>query len=225
MNDLDYIKKVPIFAELSEEELEMVAKLVKTRKYRKNMFIFTEGEPGEAVYFVKTGKVKISKMVEDGREHVLNIMQEGDIFGEVVLFNGGNYPATSEVIEDAEVGILRNEDLENLMRQNVDIAIDMLKIMSRRLKNASSQIRDLALKDALSRTAGLLLKLSEAFGTETEEGVVINLSLNRQELANMVGLTRETVTRVLSDLKRTKVIETDKNQITILNKRKLICCI
>jgi CRP/FNR family transcriptional regulator len=120
---------------------------------------------------------------------------------------------------------LRNEDLENLMRQNVDIAIDMLKIMSRRLKNASSQIRDLALKDALSRTAGLLLKLSEAFGTETEEGVVINLSLNRQELANMVGLTRETVTRVLSDLKRTKVIETDKNQITILNKRKLICCI
>ncbi|MBZ4654315.1 MAG: transcriptional regulator, Crp/Fnr family [Peptococcaceae bacterium] len=225
MNDLDYIKKVPIFAELSEEELEMVAKLVKTRKYRKNMFIFTEGEPGEAVYFVKTGKVKISKMVEDGREHVLNIMQEGDIFGEVVLFNGGNYPATSEVIEDAEVGILRNEDLENLMRQNVDIAIDMLKIMSRRLKNASSQIRDLALKDALSRTAGLLLKLSEAFGTETEEGVVINLSLSRQELANMVGLTRETVTRVLSDLKRTKVIETDKNQITILNKRKLICCI
>ncbi len=225
MNDLDYIKKVPIFAELSEEELEMVAKLVKTRKYRKNMFIFTEGESGEAVYFVKTGKVKISKMVEDGREHVLHIMQEGDIFGEVVLFNGGNYPATSEVIEDAEVGILRNEDLENLMRQNVDIAIDMLKIMSRRLQNASSQIRDLALKDALSRTAGLLLKLSEAFGTETEEGVVINLSLNRQELANMVGLTRETVTRVLSDLKRTKVIDTDKNQITILNKRKLICCI
>ncbi|MFZ5753841.1 MAG: Crp/Fnr family transcriptional regulator [Bacillota bacterium] len=225
MNDLDYIKKVPIFAELSEKELEMVAKMVKTRKYRKNMFIFTEGEPGEAVYFVKTGKVKISKMVEDGREHVIHIMQQGDIFGEVVLFNGGNYPATSEVIEDAEVGILRNEDLENLMRQNVDIAIDMLKIMSRRLQNASSQIRDLALKDALSRTAGLLLKLSEAFGTETEEGVVINLSLSRQELANMVGLTRETVTRVLSDLKRTKVIETDKNQITILNKRKLICCI
>lgn len=225
MNDLDYLKKVPIFAELSEEELEMVAKMVKTRKYRKNMFIFTEGEPGEAVYFVKTGKVKISKMVEDGREHVIHIMQQGDIFGEVVLFNGGNYPATSEVIEDAEIGVLRNEDLENLMRQNVDIAIDMLKIMSRRLQSASSQIRDLALKDALSRTAGLLLKLSEAFGTETEEGVVINLSLSRQELANMVGLTRETVTRVLSDLKRTKVIQTDKNQITILNKRKLICCI
>jgi len=220
-NIVDSLRRVPIFADLSNEDLTKVAGLVSIRNYKKNMIIFMEGEPGEGLYFVKTGRVKIAKSTPDGREQILHFLQDGDIFAEVVLFDGGAYPATAEVLEDARVGIIRNRDLDGLIKENPDIALSLLKVMARKLRLAQATIKELALKDTFGRVVGILLKLAREYGAKTPEGTMIHLPLSRQELANYAGTTRETVTRILGDLKKSKAISIDKQKICIINEEKL----
>lgn len=217
----EYLGKIPMFRDLLPEELEQISGLARVRNYKKNMIIFMEGEPGEALYFVISGKVKISKTTADGKEQILHILQHGDVFAEVVLIDRGPYPATAEVIEPGQIGMLRNDDIENLVRRNPEIALKLLKLMSKRLRMAQMQIRDLALKDTYGRLAGMLLILGKEHGEETAGGVKIDLPLSRQELANLIGTTRETVTRVLGDFKKYKCIDLDKQAIIIINQEKL----
>lgn len=217
----EYFAKIPLFRDLAEEELDEISRLARVRNYKKNMIIFMEGEPGEALYFVVSGKVKITKTSSDGREQILHIFQHGDVFAEVVLMDGGPYPATAEVIEAGQIGMLMNQDVENLIRAKPDIAIKLLRIMSKRLRMAQAQVRDLALKDTYGRLAGMLLMLGREHGEDTPNGIKIDLPLSRQELANLIGTTRETVTRVLSDFKKYKCLELDKHTIIITNQNKL----
>lgn len=217
----EYFAKIPLFHDLSTDEINSISGLARVRNYKKNMIIFMEGEPGEALYFVISGKVKISKTTEDGREQILHLLQHGDVFAEVVLIDGGPYPATAEVIETAQIGMLMNKDVENLIRSNPDIAIKLLKIMSKRLRLAQRQVRDLALKDTYGRLAGMLLMLGKEHGKETDQGIRIELPLSRQELANLIGTTRETVTRVLGDFKKYKCIELEKQVIILIDRTKL----
>lgn len=214
-------RKVPLFRDLTDEELHEVSLLAKVRNYRKNMLIFMEGEPGEAMYFVLSGKVKIFLMTEDGREHIIHLLQNGDVFAEVVLIDRGPYPASAEVLEEGQIGMLANDDVENLIRNKPEIALKMLRIMCKRLRHAQIQVRDLALKDTYGRVASMLLMLAKDHGQETPAGVIIDLSLSRQELANLIGTTRETVTRVLGDFKKYKCIELEKQAITIIDQEKL----
>lgn len=217
----EYLAKIPIFKDLANEEIQAIGQLARVRNYKKNMLIFMEGEPGEALYFVITGKVKISKMTEDGREQILHILQPGDVFAEVVLIDRGPYPATAETIEAGQIGLLMNDDVENLIRSTPDIAIKLLRLMSKRLRMAQIQVRDLALKDTYGRLASMLLMLGKDHGEETPDGMKIDLPLSRQELANLIGTTRETVTRILGDFKKFKCIELEKQAIILLNEDKL----
>jgi len=217
----EYLAKIPMFQDLATEEMNQIGQLARVRNYKKNMIVFIEGEPGEALYFVISGKVKISKTTADGREQILHILQPGDVFAEVVLFDGGPYPATSEVIESGQIGMLLNDDVENLIRSNSEIALKLLKLMSKRLRMAQRQVRDLALKDTYGRLAAMLLMLGKEHGEETTEGIKIDLPLSRQELANLIGTTRETVTRVLGDFKKYKCLDLDKQAIIIINQEKL----
>lgn len=217
----EYLAKVPLFRDLSIAELQAVGQLARVRNYKKNMLIFMEGEPGEALYFVITGKVKISKATEDGREQILHILQPGEVFAEVVLIDREPYPATAEVIEAGQIGMLMNDDVENLIRRTPEIALKLLRLLSKRLRMAQIQVRDLALKDTYGRLASMLLMLGKEHGEETPQGVRIDLPLSRQELANLIGTTRETVTRALGDLKKYKCIDLDKQVITIVDENKL----
>ncbi|MBU7008373.1 Crp/Fnr family transcriptional regulator [Phosphitispora fastidiosa] len=222
MNDYSqFLGKIPLFRDLSSEELKEISRLAKVRNYKKNMLIFLEGEPGEALFFVISGKVKISMMTEDGREQILHILQHGDVFAEVVLIDRGPYPASAEVIETGQIGMLMNDDLENYLRTNPDLALKVLRLMSKRLRLAQIQVRDLALKDTYGRLASMLLMLAKDHGEDGPSGITIDLPLGRQELANLIGTTRETVTRILGDFKKNKCIELDKQAITIIDEAKL----
>lgn len=218
---IEHLRCVPFFSGLDDEDLKRIFELAIIRKYKKNMIIFMEGEPGEALYFIRQGKVKIYKNTADGREQILHILQVGDIFAEVVLFDSGTYPASAEVLEDAQIGLIRNSDVEELIKSCPELALKILRVMSKRLRTAQGHIRDLALKDTIGRVASMLVKLSQEHGVEDERGLLINLGLSRQELANYVGTTRETVTRILSDFRKSKVIEMDKQNIIIINMQKL----
>lgn len=220
-NTVRFLKKIYLFTGLSDRELEEIASLCLERRYQKGRIIFMEGEPGEAIYFLKSGLIKVSKQDGDGREHTLHYVNPGDVFAEVVLFDAGGYPATAEVVEDAEVGLIRNSDMDRLLLKNPVMILQMLKIMARRLRNSQQQIMELALKDTTRRLAGLLLKLAEDHGVVTDGGVLIALSLTNQELANMVGTSRETVNRILGELRRRKAISVVKQEGITVNKAKL----
>jgi CRP/FNR family transcriptional regulator len=217
MDKYGYLKQISVFSGLQEEYLEKIHQISLLRKYGKGRIIFMEGEPGEAFFYVRSGLIKISKLSGDGREHILHILNEGHIFAEVTLFSKTEYPATAEVLEDAEIGIIKNEDLEKLIMENPGLALQLIKYLNKRLVEAHMKIRNLALYDTYGRTAQALLKLAEDYGKKSSKGIELDLNISRQELANIVGTTRETVIRALMAFKKEHSIDIDKNTITIID--------
>lgn len=212
INDL---RKVSIFADLGDEQLRLIQGVVSIKEYGRGSCVFREGEPGDTVCFLLGGMVKISKGIADGREKILQIMSAGQVFGEVVLFDAGPYPATVEVVETAQIGELRNQDLNELLKQHSDLAISLLRLLSKRLKMAQRQIRDLALKDAYTRVAELVITLAEQCQDVRADGSHIHLRLTREQMANMTGTTRETLTRMLGELRHQKLIKVVRNGLIV----------
>lgn len=221
MKDTELIKHFSFFSELSEEDLESIANISIERRYRKNMVVFMEGDPGEAFYYIKSGKVRVFRTYEDGKEHILNIFGQGDVFGEATLFSNIPYPASAIVYDDAEIGLIKNADLEKLIKSNSELALKLIKILNRKLLFSQQTVRDLAFNDVFARTASQILKLAEAHGRKTDRGMEVAIQLSRQELADMVGTTRETVSRVMSRFKKEKSITEEKDKILILDNDKL----
>lgn len=220
-SNLKYLSRIPLFYGLPEDQLREISNLLLERSYQKGRFIFMEGEPGEALFILKSGLIKLTKRLEDGREHILHFVNPGEVFAEVVLFDGGDYPATSEVQEDSVVGVLRNQDIERLISQNPSMAIGMLHIMSRRLRTAQEKVMNLALHDTARRLAFTLIKMAEEHGVKKPKGILINFNLTNQELANLTGSSRETINRMLNSFKRAGAIDVDRQQIMVVDRNKL----
>jgi len=175
-----------------------------------------EGDPGEAVHFVKSGKVKVLKTSESGREVIVNILNPGDIFAEVTLFqNNIAYPASVEVIEDAEIGIIRNKDLEKLIMDNPEPALGLIRAMSVKLREVQRRVKELGSNDALERTIRVLLALAQNHGSKTKAGIKLCKNITRQDLANLVGTTRETASRILSKLNKDDVLDISGRELII----------
>lgn len=216
-----FLKQLPLFEVMAEEDLDAVAQIVKVKNYKKNMIIFMEGEPGEGVFCLIQGLVKIFKVSRDGREQTLHFIQPGGVFAEVVLFDGGSYPATAQVLEDAKIFLIRNEDINQLIRENSELSRKLFKVMSKRLREAKEKVRDFALYDTLGRVIITLLRLAREHGSQVTEGTEIQLKISRQELANYTGTSRETVTRILSELKKSKAIDIQRQTIVLRDEAKL----
>lgn len=205
--DLSILKKMLMFRDLSNESLKKVHNIWHEKKYKKGKIIFVEGEPGYAFYFVISGKVKIYKTSSEGKEHIIHIFGEGYVFGEVTIYDKTDYPATAELLEDSVVGMIRVADLEELIKEDSTLALELVKVLCRRLLMANIEIRNLAFKDATQRTALALLKLSQTHGIKTPKGTELNINITRQELADVAGTTRESATKALSKLKKDKIID------------------
>jgi len=216
-----FLVKSPFFANINHADLLKIAQIMKERSCRKNTILFSQGEPGDAIYFVMSGKVKIFKTSEDGKEHTLTIAGPGNIFAEVVLFNEVNYPASAEVIEEGIIAFIRNVDMEKVLVSNPSLSIAIIKALNKRLIDSQSQVQSFAFQNAQSRTAEVLLSLAHAHGKQTSNGIDLDLGLSRQELANIVGVTRETFIRTLMILKRSKIIEISGQVIRIKDMDKL----
>lgn len=219
--NITYLKKCFLFSELSDDQLYQIAKLVRDRNYQRGQFVFIEGEPGQSLFVLKRGLIKLTKRSEDGREHILHFVHPGEIFAEVVLFGDGSYPATAEVQQESVIGAIANTEMEQLIKDNPEIAVSMLHIMSRRLRIAQDRAMNLALNDVRRRLIYVLLDLATENGSKTSKGIEINLSLTNQELANMVGTSRESANRIINDLKKNGALEINRQQIIILDRQKL----
>ena len=185
----------PLFRGLPATVLERIAKAAGQRSFRSSEVVFSQGDPGDALYAVVTGRVRISTGAPDGREIFLNIMEPGDTFGEIALLDGGARTATATAIAHSELVSIRREHFRALLEQEPKVAFELLRLCGQRLRWTSGLLEDTALLDAPARLAKRLLILAELHGKRSKDGVTLRLS--QEELANFLGITRQAVNQQL----------------------------
>lgn len=213
-----FLRRISIFQGVSEDNLAKIAALTAEKLYTKKSIICHEGDKGDTLYIIKVGRVKIAKVAMDGREKTLAIMQPGDFFGEMALFDDLPRSATAEAI-DCEVRLLalNKRDFERAINENPSIALAIMRDLTRRIRAVNQQIEDLAFKDVHGRVASTLLSLAQTEGQKANGQVTIKIRMTHQDLANMVGSSRETVTRALNRMQAEGVIAISHQQITLLD--------
>ncbi len=214
----DFLKNFLLFSEMDKKALKEISSLLETKIYLNNYTIFFEGEAGSKVFFLREGRVKVIKSNQSGDEQILEIIQPGEVFGEVVLFGVDNYPATTRTMGKVKVDLLTRDKFKNYFKDNSDIGWGMLKVMARKLARSQHKIENLGLRKTRGRVANLLIDMLSDFG-DSERNVILNL--NQQELADLIGTSRETVSRTLNQFKREGMIKIKGNKLTILDLERL----
>lgn len=215
------LQNVPLFNDLDGAELEALCSLCRTRAVSRGNVIFYEDDPGTSCYIIVKGKVKIVVNADDGREHILGVLQDGDFFGEMSLIDGQPRSASAIAVEDVQMVTIQRDEFLKLLRSNPEISLKLLVTLSHRLRVADRNMESLAFLSAPGRVARLLLELGKDHGEKTPEGVTFTHNMTRQELASLAGTSRETLTRVLMDYQDRGIIHLDKNRLTLKNEAKL----
>ncbi len=184
-----------------------IAAVASRARFRANQVLFVEGMPANALYVVFSGQVKVYRTAAGGKEQIIHLLGENDLVAVVPFFDRGPYPANAEVTEDAELGCLAWNDMERLVEERPSLSLLVAKHFAGRLRAAQTQIATLGLHNALARVAQLLMTLGEQFGRSDKDGIAIHLDMTRRDLGACVGLSRETTTRVLTDLKNSGAID------------------
>ena len=198
MIDISTLRRIPLFRDFNDEQLTQVLAAVADRRLAKHQFVVREGDPGDTFYMIATGSVAVCRVSPDGRETILSVLKEGDYFGEMSMLDSSLRSASIKTLTDVELGAIRQEDFLGLIDRNPQIGKLLVIELSQRLREANALIAATTSQDIRARLASLLLKLAEQFGEPAESGTRITLRLTNQEMANMIGTTRETVNRTLN---------------------------
>ncbi|MFT9486726.1 MAG: Crp/Fnr family transcriptional regulator [Tepidibacillus sp.] len=209
--------KVPIFSMLADEQLEKITRLITRRKFKKGQVIFFEGDVSDKFYIINQGKIKTFKHTREGKEQILYILAEGDFIGDLSLLKKSTFQYNAEALEDVHVCILSKDDFDQILKENPEISLRILESVHDRLVNLENLVQTLSTKDVEARIAGLLVSLSESFGIKEERKVILEMALTREEMANFIGVTRETISRKLSGLQEEGIIELVGNKKIIIN--------
>lgn len=185
-------------------------------KLKKGAYLFQEGTEAKGVYIILSGKVQISKITPDGRELSLRICGKNDICGELTIFTySPTYLLTAKVIEDGEAAIIYKDKLEKELLQNSSLAFEFMKWMSDHFRRTQTKFRDLVLHGKRGALFSTLIRMTNSYGVKKEDGILINLPLTNQELGNFCGTSRESVNRILNELKKKGILSIEKGKITI----------
>lgn len=213
---------VPIFKALKFKELYKVNRLLQKKDYPKGTILFMQGDPANHLYIVRYGRVKLYEASKDGRQQIVRILEQGDFFGELSLFNHQPLNLNAETLESTGLCMLPKEDFKNLIRENPDMALSIMQSMSNRLAYAEKFIGELALKNIEERIVSWLMITAQKEGVKTTQGIRISVDLTRQEVAYLLGTTQETLSRKLTKLRSEGIIATKgQKTIIILNQKKL----
>ncbi len=217
---VEYLKQIPLFSSMKDDEIKAIYDLSHTKKCGKDAVILLEDEEGDTLFIILNGKVKVTTFSETGKEVIFSILNEGDFFGDMSLLDGKPRSATVISIEESELRLIRRSEFLRLLEKHPRIALVLLEELTSRLRKADERIESLAILDVTGRIAGILLQLADERGEDTPEGILIRSRPTHQELGNMVGTTRETVTRVLKQLENKKYITMAGKNLTILDREK-----
>ncbi len=208
------LKAVPFFTQLNDKELDVVRALATEKSYAKNAVVLTEGEMGDSLFMIQAGKVKVFIGDEEGREIILKILSPGAFFGEMSMIDKQARSASVTTLESSTFLVLAHATFERCVEQVPRIANLVMQCLAQRVREADRKIGTLALMDVYGRVASTLLELA----VYTNGKLVVSEKLSQQDLANMVGASREMVNRILKDLTDRGFISVESKSITIINR-------
>ena len=191
------LNTIELFASVTDEELDSIGILLPVKRFKKNDVILHEEDTNKFMYIILSGKVKVVQITEDGKEILLAIHQAGEFFGEMSFIDGKTSPATIVAAEDCVINIISRDEFYSTIHTHKKILYNLLLILCSRLRESWEKIQLLNLKNASERLKILFYMLSNKYGEKTSKGITLNIKLTHQEIADMTGMARETVTRVL----------------------------
>jgi CRP-like cAMP-binding protein len=218
VNTLAYLAQIPLFEGLPSEQLEDLAMIMTDQVFGKGEIVFSEGEEADGFYVAFKGRVKVYKLSAEGKEQILHIFGPGEPFGEVPVFTGQRFPAHAEAMEESRIFFFPKKSFVDLVRRNPSLALNMLGILSKRLRRFTALIDDLSLKEVPGRLAAYLLYLTAQ--EERGSGEIV-LPITKTQLASLLGTIPETLSRILGKMTAQGLIETDGRRIRILDRGSL----
>lgn len=214
-NQSNILREVPIFTELDDEDLGLIMPMTVRRAYPKNTMIVIEEDRGDMLYIIESGRVKITRLDEEGREVILAILGSAEFFGEMALLDGQGRSANVMALEDTVLFTLHRRDFLDVLERFPSISIQLLREMTSRLRKSDQQIKSLSLSDAEHRIGIALHRFAEDMGIFKMGQVIINRLPYQQDIANMAGTSRETVSRMLKNLEKKGLVEREGRRLVI----------
>ncbi len=215
--DVHDLKMIPLFSELGETELnEIIGRSVR-QTYKKDNMVLIEEEVGSTMFVILNGRVKISRISDEGREVILSILVDGDFFGEMAILDGQTRSANAVTLEETELLIIRRENFLQILHKHPQVSINLLKELAHRLRRSDSQIKSLSLQNALGKVASTLLRIADDSGIIKQGKVEVAHLPPQQDLANMAGTSRETISRVIKSLNQLGYVKKEGSKLIILD--------
>lgn len=217
----DLLSRIPLFSSVDPAALRTLQGRMHQRSFARGETIFLRGEPGDALYVILDGEVKIVLVGSDGQESILVVFGQGDFFGEMALFDAKPRSADAVAVSDTTTCVLHRDVFEQFVREHPEVAFPIFRALTARLRRTTHRLEDVMFLDLPTRVAKKLLQLASKHGVQTPRGVRIDLPISQQELAEMVGATRPRVNEQLRRLSREGIIEVERQTILLLRPREL----
>jgi CRP-like cAMP-binding protein len=216
-----YLKQCFLFERLTAAQKQRLEQRAVLRVFAKNQIIYFPTEAGQSVLLLARGRVKIKVLAADGRETILAFIDEGELFGELALLDTSPRNEFAEAASDATVIALAREDLLWLMAQHSELSLQITKLVGLRRRRIENRLRNILFRSTRERVAALLLELLDSHGEQQQQGWAVRLPLSHQELANLIGATRESVTLTLGRLQMEGLIRVRRKQLVVLDRERL----
>ena len=219
-HEANIISNIPFFSTLLPEEIEQVEKLFRKKTFEKEQIVLYEEDTSNYMYLIYSGKVRVVKMNDDGKEQIITIHKKNDFFGEMSLLDGKTSPATIIAHEESTIGLLHKDDFEQHLMNNEGIRRKIIGLLCSRLRDSWEMIKILSFnaENAQDRVLSLLNRLGELYGVSDDRGVIIDVKMTHQQMASYASVTRETMSRVLRTLEKSEVISVLDSKAILLNK-------
>ena len=224
---IEEIKRVlsefSLFRELNDYELTKITDIASARDWKKQSHVFLQGDPLENVYFIYDGKIKVYKSDINGREQIVAIMKKGDMFPHVGFFRKGDYPAYAEVLEPSILIAIPISKFENVLIENPELCIKVFRVLGEKIVDLQNRLEEQILNNTNEQIIKLLIRLGQKHGKKLADGrILLKAEFTNKDLANMIGTTRETISRTLTKMKKDELIEVDEKGDMLLNIDKLL---
>jgi CRP-like cAMP-binding protein len=220
-NDEEVIRRAPLFTALDDAAAATLRESMTQVKVSKGHTLFKEGDAGDRLFVVVEGKLKLGTSSGDGRENLLSILGPGDMFGELSLFDPGPRTATATAVTDSRVLALANDQVIGWVTAHPQVSLQLLKRLARRLRRTNEVLADLVFADVPGRVAKAIMELGERFGTKKDDGLHVNHELTQEELAQLVGASRETVNKALADFAGRGWVRLEPRAVVVLDYERL----
>lgn len=216
-----YLENFNLFSSLDQEKMIKLNKLVKDSNTEKNVPIYFASEPSKTIYFLKKGRVKISKYLPDGGEKIIAIINPGEIFGEMAYFDEDERTDYAVTLEPSLICAINKNDFAEFVEKNPDLNLKLTKLIGLKLKNFSERIEDLIFKDANHRIISFIIRYAEKIGKKVGDQIFVKPFLKHQNIGELTACSRQTVNYLLTDLRNKEIIDFDRNKLIINDIKKL----